>query len=84
MTRDDGSSAVPRWGTPKQWYLLGLVGLAVWLGTAALTGFELPAVLDFLLRAAGMLGPLLFFGGFGIAVTKSRQRDRQKAANRND
>jgi hypothetical protein len=76
MTRDDGWSGVPQWGAPKQWYLLGLLGLAVWLGTAALTGFDLPEVVDFLLRAVGMLGPLLFFGGFGIGVTKSRQRDR--------
>jgi hypothetical protein len=76
MTRDDGSSAVPRWGTPRQWYLVGLVGLIIWLGTAALSILQLPEVVDFLLRAVGMLGPLLFFGGLGIGVTKSRQRDR--------
>ena len=78
MAADDPVSPVPRWGTPKQWYLLGLLGFVAWIGLAALAGFAPPEpVADFVLRPLGMLGCGLFFAGFGIGVTKSRQPDRE-------
>ena len=67
---------LPRWGTPRQWYWLGFLGLVVSLGAAVLLGFGVAAIVEWFVHPVGSFGLLLFFGGLGIGVTKSRERDR--------
>ena len=64
---------LPRWGRPKQWYLVGAGGATLSIGAAALAGIpDLPAVIDFLIRPLASIGLSALFGGIGIGVTKSR------------
>lgn len=65
---------MPAWGTPRQWYVIGVLGLLVVVLAGGLNGSVEDGPLRFALNGVGSLGLLAFFGGFGIGVTKSRGR----------